>query len=226
MSKLIYAVPFVIGCSAWLASESAYLTAVVGLSFGFYFLYWLPRMTKPFFNNGDRQRQCYQFINSFVIALSVKKTLGGALESVLGQVRDDLRTYINSNSSIDTMDILTNLRIRFPFRNYDMFLTIIDLYTEQGGSILKMSHLLLANLREEQNSYQARLIIAKRKLSNYVILWSMTLIVLVFARYGIADLFMNMASNPIFMMGLGAYFLFMLYAIHAWTTRFMRIDHE
>ena len=226
MSKLLYAVPFIIGLCAWLSSENIYLTAVVGILFGAYFLFWFPRMTKPFFNYGDRRQQCYQFINSFVIALSVKKTLGGALESVLGQIRDDLRTHINSIATLDTMEVLANLKIRFPFPDYEMFLTIVDLYTEQGGSILKMSQLLLANLREQQNNYQARLIIAKRKLSNYVILWSLTLVVLVFARFGISGLFILMASNPIFMMGLCAYFLFMLYAINAWTVRFMRIDHE
>jgi len=226
MSKILYIVPALAAVFIWFCAENIYITVSLGLLYAFYFAYWLPRRLRRFYRRERDFRQCYQFINGFVIAMSVKKTPNAALESLMGQLPDELRSEINNLNTIDTTAVLDHLKIRFPFPSYEMFLTIIDLYVNQGGSILEMTKLLLTTLREQENGYRHKMLIARRKLTNYVILWLMTAIVLLMARFGVSDLYKTMAQNPLFLAGIGSYFAFALYAVHAWVTRFAKVTYD
>ena len=158
-------------------------------------------------------------MNGFIIAQSVKNSPSGALESIQGQLSTTLKREITLADTIDTYAVLEYLKGYFPYKLYELFLSIISLHTEQGGSIIEMSHLLLETSRRIQTDQREKRMIRIRKLTNFIVLWGMTILVLLFARFGVTSLFDSMLKDPLFKLGLASYFLFILFAMHTWLMR-------
>lgn len=211
---------------AWLVSADFLVTGIALLAYGVYFLAILPKRLTIHNHRWARQTEAFNFMNSFVIALSVKNTPNGALESIQGQLSDGLKLEIEQADTIDTQAVIEHLKTYFQIPIYEMFVTLIELHTSQGGSILEMSELLLATGRRIETDHDEKMMIARRRLTNFVILWVLTIVVLLFSRFGISSLFVKMQDTMLFKLGIGMYFAFLLYAVNAWVTRFMQVDHH
>ncbi|GEM_PF-1124926 len=211
---------------AYITSGNIYLATIIGSLYWGYFIGYLPKKLHAFFSWHQREQEGFRFINVFIIALSVKKTTSGAFEAVMGQISESLKQEIVEANTIDSFQILEYLRTYFPFSLYEMFITIIDLQTNQGGEILSMATLLLATIRRMETDYQEKMLIAKRKLTDFIVLWAMTIVVLLFARFGISSLFETMLASPMFIIGIGVFYMFLLYAIHSWLTRFIKVTNN
>ncbi len=225
MNKYVFGfiVPLM-GVLCWIVTNSIAITAIIIALYGFFFVIMLPRHIKKFEQMQQRKHEMFDFINGLIIALSVKQTLAPALESIEGQLSTDLKARIASYETIDSFQIINELNHYFISPTYEMFLTIIELQATQGGSILKMSQPLLASLRRQTTDFQEKLRISKRKLVNFIILWVLTLTVLLFSRYGINYLYEQMMTSLIFQFGIAAYFIYMLFSIYVWCSRFFKVN--
>jgi hypothetical protein len=209
---------------SWFISGDWIVTGLVLLGYGGYFLAILPRRLASHFQKSAKQTEAFNFMNAFIIALSVKSTPNSALESIQGQLSEKLKQEIALADTIDTQAILEYLKGYFPLTLYDMFVTLIELHTSQGGSILDMTELLLATGRRSETDHGEKMMIARRRMTNFVILWVLTVIVWLFSRFGISSLFEQMRATVLFKLGLSFYFGFMLYSVNAWVSRFMQVD--
>ncbi|MFA5235602.1 MAG: hypothetical protein WC399_01920 [Bacilli bacterium] len=209
---------------AWFASADFIVAGLVLFGYGTYFLLAFPRRLATFNQRRNQEAEAFQFVNAFVIALSVKNTPGAALESIQGQLSANLKREIEQADTIDTQAVLEYLKTYFPLPLYDMFVTLIELHTAQGGSILEMAELLLATGRRHETDCEEKRLIARRRMTNFVILWILTVLVLLFSRFGISSLFDRMKETVLFKIGIAMYFAFMLYSVNAWVSRFMQGD--
>jgi hypothetical protein len=221
INSLFVALAMLLGALAYIMTMDVILSSVWLLCCLAFFGFWLPVRLRKYHAINERNHEMFHFINAFVIALSVKKTPSAALDIIKGQMSTSLRQTVEELETSDTFLILDHLKPYFRSASYDMFLTIIDLYVNQGGSIISMSSLLLATLRIRETEIEEQVMIAKRKLTNFVILWVLTIVVILFSRFGISFLFEAMIEAPIYKMGIMAYFFFMLYSVFVWTSRYM-----
>ncbi len=210
----------------WFVSADLTVTGLVLLGYGLYFLAMMPRRLVKYFQTSAKETEAFNFMNAFIIALSVKSTPDSALESIQGQLGENLKREITLADTIDTQAILEYLKAYFPLPLYDMFVTLIELHTLQGGSILEMTELLLATGRRSETDRDEKMMIARRRMTNFVILWVLTIVVWLFSRFGISSLFEQMRATLLFKFGLGLYFGFMLYSVNAWVSRFMQVDNH
>lgn len=225
-TALLSAVALLLGGIAYLMTMDIILTSLWTICSMTFFGYYIPNRLKKFQIKTERARETFHFINAFVIALSVKKTPSAALEIIKGQLSVPLRQAVEEVETTDTFLILEHLKTYFETPSYDMFLTVIDLYVSQGGSIISMAALLLAMLRIKQTDIDEKALIAKRKLTNFVILWALTLVVLLFSRFGISFLFEAMIDAPLFKVGISSYFMFMLYSVYVWMRRYRQGEDD
>ena len=225
MNRLSYgALAIVFTIIGYFVTLNLYVSGLIFITYGLYFAWYLPKVMLKFINRQQRAHETYRFINSFIIAVSVKKTPNAALDSINGQLSQPLLKVIEQLDTSDTFIIIEHLKSYFNSMAYEMFTKILDLYITQGGSILKMSSLLLATMRTQETEIDEKMAIAKRKLTNFVILWALTLVVLLFSRFGISYLFEAMNETLIFSIGMSCYFLFLIYSVHIWVNRYIQIE--
>lgn len=216
--------PVLMGMICFITSEDLVMTMVVFIAFLSYALFVMKRHLNRCTHHERRLEECQQFMNGFIIAQSVKNSPSGALESIQGQLSATLKREITLADTIDTYAVLEYLKGYFPYKLYELFLSIIALHTEQGGSIIEMSHLLLETSRRIQTDQREKRMIRMRKLTNFIVLWGMTILVLLFARFGVTSLFDSMLGDLLFKLGLTSYFMFILIAMHAWLMRAFEIN--
>ena len=213
VSILYFIVPVIMGVLCYLSSNNIFVSlGVLAVSLMYFLVLFMNRFYKYRLNN-DRFRSCYNFVNNFIITLSIKLTLSGALESVTSSMNDEFKEDYQGIEHLTDMEKLKYLKKYFPFHVYELFLNIVSLYEERGGNILDMSSYLLEELRN-QNEYLIKTSsMAIRKWVEFAILWFLSLAILVLLRFALSQFFMKISTQLFYQISLSAIFLFVLVSI-------------
>lgn len=186
--------------------------AIFVLSLAYFFSLGYMRIKKSMVKT-SRYHSCFQFINNFIVALSVKRTIGLALETTMDTFDEELKREINSVEHLDDMEKLEYLEKYFHFDVYKLFLSVISLYVEQGGNILDMSSNLLSEIRldeeyiNEINSY------AKGKCFEFGMLWTISLAILIIIRVVLSQFYASFTSLLFYQLAVGGICLFVLFTV-------------
>ena len=211
----------VMGIMAWVGTDNLFLSAVFFLLSAGYCLFYLNKAFSKHREKVQKKHECFQFINSFIIALSVKKTLGNAYQTVESQTSGTLLAEMKAIAHMDTSSALDFLLQYFNSSTYGLFLNVIHLYTDQGGDILVMGEFLVNEIRRAEEKLTLSETMALRKLVNFAVLWLMTLIILVFCRFGISGFYHQMLQNRLFLVLICFFLLFLLFSFHVFFQRYL-----
>ena len=161
-----------------------------------------------------KEKECYNFINNYVITLSSKNSHNEAFISATIGAKDEFEKEISHIEQLTPLEKIKYLGDYFSSNTYQMFLNIIDSYVENGGDILTMSKLLLNELTKietNQIEFERK---GKGKMFEFVILWILTFLILVLIRVSLNQFYSTMSSSLLYTIGLLVFFLFTLVSIH------------
>ncbi len=221
MRKSIYLfLALFLGLLAWIGTNQI---LIAGIFFGLVSLdgfFYLDKRFEHYGIRNQKRHECFQFINSFIIALSVKKTLGSAYQTVVSQSSGPIADELTSNQHLNTNEALETMMSYFVTPSYGLFLNVVRLYEEQGGDILIMGEFLIHEVRREEEKLTLTEIMVRQKMVNFIILWIMTLVILVFCRFGISSFYEQMLGNSLF---IGMIILFMVFLMASFHVFFQMI---
>ena len=201
------------GIIAYLSSSNYIIGGTVSLvSILYFFLFFFKRF-KNYVVSTKRFKSCYNFINSFIISLSIKLTIPGALESTLLTIDEELKERMDGITHMSDIEKLEYLKNYYHFHIYELFLNVINLYENRGGNILDMAQHLI-NESQNQNQYIIKSeSLALRKWVEFAILWFLSLSILVILRFALNQFFELISKQLIFKISIGAIFLLVLVSI-------------
>lgn len=172
----------------------------------------------------QRYHECYHFINNFIIALSIKKSLNGAFESTNLSMGDEFQETIIRLEDLHDEEKLKYLESYFPFHSYLLFLQIINLWQEEGGDILKMSSYLLSETRQEEEYITAVSSIGKRKYIEVGTLWLFSLAILAMLRFTLSGFYTKIKVVPVYVISTTLLALFVLFSIYLLVKKVTNIE--
>ena len=124
------------------------------------------------------------------------KTLNGAMESMGAKEKTDyLAGYFRSET-------------------YKMFLSLLQLYLDRGGDVLRLSGELMAEASHEEETAQSYEKESKRKLVSYLFLWLVSIAILTFLRFGLSSFFTSLSASWIYAGSIIAFFAFFLFSLY------------
>ncbi len=207
-------VSIIIGFSAYLATNNYIVGIAIGLIYLLYYFIFALKKINAFSKKNYRIHNCYKFINSFLITMSVRDSLEEAYRSGVQGSTGELKHIVNDIENLDNNERLNYLRKHFNLSVYKMFLNIVELYLDQGGNILKMADSLIAETTRIEDSINKSNHSIKRNIFEFIILWGMSLGILLFMRFGISSFYMTMLKSYLFLGLVVLYFLIILVSIH------------
>ncbi len=216
----------ILGGFSYFVTESLQIAIIIASVF---FLY-LNGYAVPTINKSrqllNKTNQGYAFINQFIITLSVHQTINATYQQLYPKWPNEVKKYIENEGKLDSFDNLLGLGDYFNSYIYRVFLDILKIYAEEGGSIIKMSEYLLAQVRlgEEQLSELKQIIL--KKIGELITLWALSLFTLVFTKISIDDIYHHMLTNQIFLLFMISYFLIVLINLHLFFKRFYLLSKE
>ena len=171
-----------------------------------------------------RFHQCYHFINSFIVSLSIRKSIMGAYEAAMQSMPEDFVAKAENTESFDYKEKLDNLSKYFRFHVFSLFLDLINLYEEQGGDILSMSHYLLEETRYVEEYISTNSSMARRKLFEFGFLWLLSLSIMILVRFSLASFYHLVAKQIFFPIGIIGVCAFTIVSIHIAILRMTNLD--
>lgn len=201
------------GIVGYLASNNLIIGGIIILlSITYFFLFFMKR-----FNNyrvsTTRFKSCYQFINSFIISLSIKSTIPGAFESTMISVEDELKEEIDGIAHLSDMEKLVYLKQHYRFHIYELFVNVITLYEDRGGNILDIANFLISE-SQSQHEYLIKCeSMALRKWVEFGILWFLSLAIMIILRFALSQFFDLISKQMLYKTTIVAIFALVLVSI-------------
>ena len=183
----------------------------------------IPKLNK-YDKEKNRFHECYHFINNFIISLSIKKSIAGALETTVGSMPSEFVDMFNSLENMSEDEKLKYLSTYFNFHDYELFLQIILLWEDQGGDIIEMSKYLSIDIRVNERYLTAVDSISKRKYFEIGVLWVITIAIVIFLRFALKDFYEKVKGQLLFLVSISAVILLALLTIYLLISRGTKLD--
>lgn len=204
----------VIGVITFLASNN-YIIAIIALViYLLYFLVFARKIFNKYQTKIVRFYECYHFINTFIVSLSIKSSLSSAYETAILTIDKEHVKELETIDSFEINDWLNHLNKYFKFHIFSLFIDLININEEQGGNILEQSKYLLEELRLNEEYISEGTLISKRKMTEFAILWVLTYVIMVFMRFALSSFFQNISKQLFFIIGILLIDVFCLLSIH------------
>ena len=215
---MIVLIGFIVGIAlsliCFISTENLISTALIGFISILYFLIYVRKVIKGKDEKVTRFQDCYQFINNFLIALSIKGHVSGALASTLESQNEETIDLVKSIDSNDPMEKVIYLKDYFKFDIYSLFVDLISLYNDEGGDIIQMSRYLLNQIREEEEFIVNVERMSKKAIVEFTILWSFALSILAILKFSLDDFFKHIVANVFYQISVFCILLFALFSVH------------
>ena len=158
--------------------------------------------------------ECYHFINNFIIALSIKKSIKGSLESTVASMPTEFIDIYGGLENMSDDDRLHYLTSYFPFYVYRLFLQIISVWEEEGGDILQMSKYLITETRNNEEYISRSDTMSRHKYVEISILWGFCAAIVIVLRFALKDFYVYIKEQLIFVISVVGLMLFILFSIY------------
>lgn len=215
-SCLIYALLFgaFLGFLAYLAANKWYVGAGVGAVSIMAAIFLYRPMLLGMKKRSRLRHECYLFLHRYLITLSVTTSLEKAYESGSEGFGVEFVTLNGSMDKMSAKEKTEYLAGYFQSDTYKMFLSLLQLYLDRGGEVLKISGELMAEASHEEEIAQSYEKEARRKLLSYGFLWLVSLSILVFLRFGLSTFFGSLSESMIYQGSILGFFAFLLFSIY------------
>ena len=210
----------------FIASENVISTISIFLITLLFFVLLIKRRIDKYQEKTRRYHQCYQFINSYLISLSIKGSLSAARESSYGTADKGTREVIDSIKDLDEEEKLSYLSKYFKFDLYHLFVDTIKVWREQGGDILTMSQYLINQVRLKEEYLLFCESAHRSKLIEFFVLWGITLTILTSLRFALSQFYTRIIHAMFFQIAVVVLFLFVLLSIYLMVSRITNVTLE
>lgn len=201
------------GFLTYFSTNSVVVSCIVlGFSLLYLLIFTRSRL-KKYKVKTKRYHDCYKFINSFLVSLSIRNTCEAALEVTSENMDEEFKQEAEGLENVTGLEKLTYFTKYFRFHIYELFLNIVGLYEEQGGSILQMSSLIIEQSRSIEDHINKANNLGKRKLIEFSVLWIFSLVILVALRFVLGQFYESIISQLIFQISIGAVFIFIVISL-------------
>ena len=214
----------IISIASYIATNNFIVPIVCLVISLLYFMLIARPLFQRYLTKITRFHQCYHFINSFIVSLSIRHSIMGAYEAAMQNMPDDFVAKAENTDLFDYKEKLENLSKYFRFHVFSLFLDLVSLYEDQGGDILSMSHYLLEETRYVEEYISTNSLMARRKLFEFGFLWFLALAIMVLMRFSLSNFYTLVAKQLFFPIGIGIICLFVLISIHIAIQKMAKLD--
>jgi len=219
-------VSFVFTGVSYIASQNIFSSLFIFVAYIAFFVLIARRQINKSQQKIHRYHQCFQFINSYLVSLNVKGSLGSAMANSYETADEGTKEIIDSIKELSEEEKISYLSKYFKFDLYHLFADVISLWNEQGGDILQMSHHLVEQVRLKEEYLLACESLNKSKTIEFVVLWAIALIILGSLRFALSQFFSRIAKTIVYQVAVVVVVLFALLSIYILISRLTSIDLE
>lgn len=213
----------VITLIGYLTSNNLIIAGALLVVYLLYYFLLARKRIKNYIESVSRVHVCYQFINSFLITLSIKESLDDAFDSGCKHANENMQTVLDEIKEMTTNEKITYLKKYFKVGFYHMFVNVVNIYAEQGGNVLKIGESLMNESNRIEETMNQISSDSKKKLSEFAILWALAIVVVLFMRFSLSSFYFKMLNSIIFVVLLVVFFILILVSFHLLLLKYTKL---
>ena len=214
----------VVSLTSYFATNLIYIPIGIFVVYLLYYFIFIRKRIKNYLVRVEVTHACYHFINSFIITLSVKESLEEAYTNGLRLAPKSLNEETVEIENMNILERIKFLRSYFNLGVYKMFINIVELHQEQGGSILTLSDSLIRECTRVERTLSESTSIGNRHLVEFLVLWLLSFFILIFLRFALSQFYNQMIQSAIIIAMIAGFYLIFLISVHLFLAKYTTIS--
>lgn len=169
-------------------------------------------------------RNSYQFINNFVVALSIQPVVDTSFSHALSSLDAGFQERVGDMGSLNGIEKVKYMSNFFQFHSYQLFVDIINLWQEHGGDVLKMTTFLMNEIRESDEYITVCERMHTKKTVEFTILWIFSLVIIGVLRFALSQFYLSICDAVFFKIGILSIFVFALFSCQLLISKMTKLD--
>ncbi|MCF0112944.1 MAG: hypothetical protein HUJ60_03105 [Bacilli bacterium] len=199
-----------VALTSYISCESIWVSLGVGTVFLLAgFLFFLP-LIQRYETRVRKSHECYRFVNAFLICLSSTQSLERAFGTGGENLGEHFESFVSELGGMEPKARTEYLATYFESDLYDMFISVLNLYFDQGGDVLRLSSSLMEELTRVEESSRSLEKESRHNLIQYLGMWGLSLGIMVFLRFGLSSFYNYLRGDLLFTLGIVAFYAVML----------------
>ncbi len=157
-----------------------------------------------------KTRECIQFINNFIITMSVNNSINTTFDSMSSSFSNELIEQINSINHLTDEEKIMYLENYFVSPLYNVFTKLLRQYIEEGGNIIDNTHLLIFDTRVVEEDLNNFISISYRKVFQFCIMWSICFLILLVTKTALGNYYEQIQGMSYFPFSILLFFIVFL----------------
>ncbi|MGI6713485.1 MAG: hypothetical protein ACOX3K_00215 [Bacilli bacterium] len=216
---LIYLIPFLLLGVGFIFGMLGFASWRIGLVIGGLYLFvgffFVVPLVRQYQIRSSRQKSGYQFMNNFLLTLSVHRNIPHTYKILEKQFSPELRIWAKRIEGMLPQEKTAYLTHYFHIDIYHLFVDFLKVYEQEGGEVLTMGELLLGSIREQMRSLTRDEFLFARKIGEFSLLWGLTFVILLATRFSLGTMYQRMLNSALFLFLLSIFFLIFITALVA-----------
>ena len=200
----------VYGVIAYFLLNSIIMGVVIALIFELVLVFLVRPMVSEYVVRTRRRHECYQFVYSFIVSLSSLNSGEGAYQSALEGATGEEKEISDALYQYSTREKLSYLANYFQEDYYKMFLSIYEIWEEQGGEVLDLASPLLNEVAEVEKNENKKDKVKMNNLVQFATLWGLSALILMAIRFGLSMFYEELSDSWLYLILSILYFLLVL----------------
>lgn len=225
VSSLIFViVSALLGGLNYFLTKNLIFSLLIFLIFISFFFLVLFKKIQRYKKGLSRSYECVNFINSFIISLSVNGSVYSTYNKMKESASKDLKNQMNAVEHLEVEEQISYLYKYFDIPIYGVFINIINQFILNGGDILSISHLLIQDSRSLENQLLEYEISGKSKLKEMVSSWALNTIILLIMNISLINLYPDLIKIQFYPILIFIYFLLLLFNLVLFTNNLYNLS--
>lgn len=206
-----------------LTSDIIFSVAALLIFLLFFFLIY-DKKRNYYKRNLSRSYEAINYINNFIISLSVNSSLTYAFENAKNSAQKGLRQQIESINHLAIEEQIAYLYRYFELPLYGVFINIIKQYIFNGGDILDISQVLIRDSRALEDRLMEFEKMSRRKFSEFITSWALSFLILFILQFSISSIYQAIDSVENYALLIFVFYLIFLVSLIFMTYRIYDIS--
>lgn len=219
---LVVAIVFYVVC--FIATNSFIISAIPASLALVYFLFFAQPQLSIYKKKLLYFKLTNQFVNNFIISLSIQPVMDVAYENAMKSLNFDFGNKLKGTEDLSSFEKIKYLGNYFSFHTYQVFVQVVDLWQEQGGDILKMTHFLTNQFREIDDYIITCKRMSEKKTVEFIVLWTFALSILGIIRFALSQFYTMIEGNKMFLIGVVCIFVLVLISTQILISKVAHLD--
>ncbi len=157
-----------------------------------------------------KTRECIQFINNFIITLSVNNSIVTTFNVLSTSFSKELKEQVNSINHLNDEEKIIYLKNYFNSSLYSVFVDLLKQFIEDGGNIINNTHLLIFDTRLIEENLNDFLVISNKKLFQFGLMWGLCFIILLITKVALGNYYLKIQLMNYYPYSLFLFFILFL----------------